>query len=656
LGRISIIVEISSNFRPEKTAMDENGKPKDQTTVQGETKKTWTVMVYLAGDNNLTSNCITVLQQLEAVKYTKEVRVLACFDSNTPWPKGSRYLAINGKRRTNDKDLDWEIYNDLIITEKRGHTLDEFPDSCLDKKPQGQSMKRTAMKRTDVAEGLKRFLKWAIRKHGKTDHYMLVLYGHGPVVAGKTFLARDNPASFLRMKDLSKLLAPYFKSERKLDILAFQNCAMNGIETAYELKDQVDYMIGSQGLVLAYGWPYERIISALVDNLKDPPIALAQKFLKACARHLMDFSVMDRSSEQSVCDLNRLNEQENLTTAIGSLSQTLQGALGFTQVPEARLLDDKDQLVLEFPVICDAVRIARLEAQSYWGETFVDVYDFCERLMKKCNESIVGNGELIERLSDLQYQRELGDTELMRKLNAIVECCRDVLRAVEAMVKYSYYIGSDLQYSHGLSIYFPWTMQQEPYTFYFRRKKREHALVNAFETYSGFAFAEDSGWAAFLRKFYLATLRKVRRADRKFDKKENKAAFSAGVVRESHTGPDEFLVAAQLQKTDSNTGINDYDVWSNVKNYPRRNYLSPSDCPRKLEEPGRYLAGTEFYPNLNSPPVSYLGWNVCEFVADVIKRKDNGTNGDRNQAKKEVSAQQNAAQELAKADIQQKLA
>jgi hypothetical protein len=84
LGRISIIVEISSNFRPEKTAMDENGKPKDQTTVQGETKKTWTVMVYLAGDNNLTSNCITVLQQLEAVKYTKEVRVLACFDSNTP--------------------------------------------------------------------------------------------------------------------------------------------------------------------------------------------------------------------------------------------------------------------------------------------------------------------------------------------------------------------------------------------------------------------------------------------------------------------------------------------------------------------------------------------------------------------------------------------
>src|SRR6185503_11989241 len=104
----------------------------------------WTVMVYLAGDNNLTSNCITVLQQLEAVKYKRNVRVLACFDSNTPWPKGSRYLAINGKWNKNNKHLDWEI----------------------------------PMKRTDVAEGLTRFMKWAMAQ-GPSEHYMLVLYGHG---------------------------------------------------------------------------------------------------------------------------------------------------------------------------------------------------------------------------------------------------------------------------------------------------------------------------------------------------------------------------------------------------------------------------------------------------------------------------------------------
>jgi hypothetical protein len=602
-------------------------------------------MVYLAGDNNLTSNCITVLQQLEAVKYNEHVRVLACFDSNTPWPKGSRYLAINGKRRTNDKDLDWEIYNDLIITEKRNHRI-EVPDFCKNDKPVGDHMKRT-----DVAEGLKRFLYWAMRSHDKTEYYMLVLYGHGPVVAGKTFLARENPSSSLRMKDLPRLLGKHFGPKRKLNILAFQNCAMNGIETAYELRNQVDYMIGSQGLVLAYGWPYEKIGSALVDNPDDEPIAVTQKILKACARHLIDFSVMDRSSEQSVCDLSTLRDPDpseprvpdpedpekprSVTEAIRNLSGVLQSVLKFTPVPEQRLWEDKRQKVLEYPTICDAIRIARLEAQSFWGETFVDVYDFCERLLKKCNEAIVVHGELITSLNNSDLQDQLRKSQLMSKLEQIIGCCDGVMKAVEGMVKHSYYIGPELQYSHGLSIYFPWSMQREPYSFVFRRNENDHALISAFETYSDFDFVKTSGWADFLREFYRATLRKVRRAKRTFAGPVIKGGLAAGMVHEISTGPEEVLITAQLQKTDSNTGGTDYEVWSNVKNYPRRYYLSPSDCPRKLEKPGRYQVGTEQYPDPNSPPVSYLGWNISEFVAEVIRRKDHG-----------VSEQQPMAEEV----------
>ena len=47
----------------------------------------WTIMVYLAGDNDLTSHCVSVLQQLEAVEYRDDVCVLACFESSTPWPR-----------------------------------------------------------------------------------------------------------------------------------------------------------------------------------------------------------------------------------------------------------------------------------------------------------------------------------------------------------------------------------------------------------------------------------------------------------------------------------------------------------------------------------------------------------------------------------------
>ena len=572
-------------------------------------------MVYLAGDNNLTANCISVLQQLEAVRYNKDVCVLACFDSNTPWPKGSRYLAVNCKSRKADNDLDWEIHNDLIRPNERDHDL-IVPDFCCgDDSPKGVPMKRTG-----VAEGLKRFLNWSMKNHNGSDRrYILILFGHGPVVAGKTFLARENPQSSLSLQELPEILGEHFGPDRKLDILACQNCVMNGIETAYAVKDQVDYMIGSQGLVLSNGWPYEKLISALVADPGASTSDITERMLKLCARHLIDFAVMDRSSEQSVCDLSKLRESQNIAVAIGELGEALKESLRFKQ--------QGDQLVLEFPAICDAVRLARLEAQSYWGETFVDIYDFCERLLKKCKQIVLATNDLRRTLRvNRAMEREIRQTPLMRKLRRIIECCKNVLNRVEEIVIHSYYICSDLQYSHGVSIYFPWSMPVEPYSF--EQSGNEYTLITAFQTYSDYGFVKDSGWAVFLKAFYGATLRKVRRAEREFVMLGENVSLSRGMVREDIRSPGDVYMTDSMRKTDSDHGSIDYSVWSNVKNYPRRNYVSPSDCDRRIEDAGRQRPGRGKYSDRSSPPISYLGWNICELVAEVIKKppSSNGRN------------------------------
>src|SRR3954447_3594184 len=76
----------------------------------------WTIMVYLAGDNDLTSHCVSVLQQLEEFKYPDEICVLTCFEASTPWPKGSRYLKVNCRHKDSEKKvLNWEIHNDLVV-------------------------------------------------------------------------------------------------------------------------------------------------------------------------------------------------------------------------------------------------------------------------------------------------------------------------------------------------------------------------------------------------------------------------------------------------------------------------------------------------------------------------------------------------------------
>ena len=579
-------------------------------------KSKWTIMVYLAGDNNLTSYCISVLQQLEAAlaKDNKEVCLLACFDSNTPWPKGSRYLAVNCCHRYIRKVVDWEIHNDLISPTKRGHKLKTNQFCALrQRNPNGTP----TYSRPVVAEGLKRFINWSVKQHRDSDRFMLVLFGHGPVVAGQTFLARENPPSSLRMEDLQEILGHHFgpDHDRRIDILACQNCVMNGIETAFEVRNHVDYMIGSQGLVLATGWPYEAMIKAITDDVDAPTNQIARNMMKACARNLLDFSVMDRSSEQSLCDLSQLRNGEGIVNAINELVTALNEGLEF-QHPQGK------PPALKYPVVRDAIKLARLEAQSYWQETFVDLYDFCERLLKQCRSVSRLNRKVLHEMKLAPHvSKSFRDTSLGQVLRKIVRCCIKVQEEIDKLICSSFYIGSDLQYSHGLSIYFPWTYPTNPYDFIRMPKGKDFWLKTAFETYSGYGFVQRSKWSSFLKKFFRATLRNMRRARQSF-KIDPNITFDLGIAE--NVLPENEVLTIDLQKSSPDTGIVDREIWSNVKNYPRRNYLSPADCPRKILSARCMEAGTRDFPNSQDPPVSYLGWNVTGLVAEVIKKSKNG--------------------------------
>jgi hypothetical protein len=283
---------------------------------------------------------------------------------------------------------------------------------------------------------------------------------------------------------------------------------------------------------------------------------------------------------------------------------------------------------LRYPAIVDAVKLARLEAQSYWGEIFVDLYDFCERLMKKCNEVVCSNNKLFVNLGcGESIPKKYRETDLLRVFREIARCCIDITNEIERMVPVSYYIGAELQYSHGLSIFFPWTLPTEPY-FFTQTANGDFTLRTVFDTYRHYSFSQDSGWGDFLKSFFKATLRKVRRSHREFVLRSETESLTQGLIQEVPRPPAEVLTI-DLQKSSSDTGRVDHDIWSNIKNYPRRNYLSPSDCPRKIDFAGCQKSGTKHFVHKDSPPVSYLGWNISGLVADVIAQKPVGeaTNG-----------------------------
>ncbi len=557
----------------------------------------WTIMVYLAGDNDLPAYCISLLQQLEAATHRDEVCVLACFDSSIPWPKGSRYFRISCGHRQVENEIDWEMYNDLVQV-NGGRNQDNEDDSVFTRPP--------------VAEGLRRFLDWAMREHYDRDNkYMLVLFGHGPAVTGQNFLVAENPPSYLRIEDLRDILRAHFGGDKpKLDILTFQNCVMNNVEIAYELREQANLMIGSQGLVLATGWPHQQIIDKVVEKPGEEPDNLAREMLKICARNMLDFSVMDRSSEQAVCNLKELRKS-NITAEIARLVELLIQGLSFAKGERG--------LRLRYPAICDAIRLARLDAQAYWGENFVDLYDFCGRLLKKCNQMVRAHGQILQELGiEEEYDGELRNTPVVTLATDIIDRCKAIREEVKRLVPHSYFIGSDLQYSHGLSIYFPWSEPGAPYLPTRQEETGDFKLNTAFEVYQqGFrGFVDDSRWAEFLKAFFAATLRNVRRTERSHELNKNVGlGLGAGVVSEVYQPQTEFLTGPEI-KSSPDTGRG--DIWTSVKNYPRRGYLSPPDADR-MERRAVHLKQGDFDPI--NPPVSSWGWNIQGLVAEAIKKE-----------------------------------
>lgn len=573
----------------------------------------WLVMVYAAGDNNLSANSIALMQDLEAANHIEEVRVLAAFDSATPIPQGARYLEINRRLEATNgfRSIRWPLHNDLLTPD----TGVVAPDFCA---PPGRAAGSPSQPTAEEALG--RFLDFA-RTNYVADRYMLVLYGHGNLVAGNTFLSDTNPPSFLKLDSFANILREHFG--RKIDILGFANCEMNGIETAVQLHGQVDFTIGSQGLMLALGWPFRRIVETVGENHDLDTKELTKKILRVCARNLLDFTLMDRSSEQAICDVTKFGIQDKLISAVRELSGHLQAGLALKP----------DNGEVRFPVVRDVVRLARLEAQAYFGEVFVDLHDFCELLVLKCNDVLGNLNSLVRTLFINAIPKENGnpprsfkkfllDWDDLEKVAAIATASWQVLEAFreERVVPDAYYVCPQLQYSHGLSIFFPWTLPVGPITFEpepgSSAQPADFRFRTPFEIYKQYQFADPNygDWARFLEVFFRATLRNVRRFEVEY-KPDEVLFFKAfdAVNREA------VVPAIDLRKTDS-TGEGDDCTCPQIKNYPRRFYISPADCRRRLTVFG--LPGNPEPTDSNviseKGGVSYLGWNIRGLVADVI--------------------------------------
>lgn len=196
----------------------------DPAPAPGPAKKKWTLLHYTAGDNNLVSFLESDVNEMEKVGSSEHMNVVVQFD------KGGD----NCKR----------------------YYLEADPDPNKINSPVLQDMGKTNMSDPKV---LADFIKFGMKNY-PAEHYALVIGDHG---GGWTGAVED--VSHHGWMDTPTIQAGLQMAEdetgQKIDLLGFDACLMANTEVAYELKDNVKYMVASEEVEGGNGWPYTPLLT-----------------------------------------------------------------------------------------------------------------------------------------------------------------------------------------------------------------------------------------------------------------------------------------------------------------------------------------------------------------------------------------------------------
>lgn len=224
---------------------DESGA----TDASSEVKEAeWTVMVYMAADNNLEYFALQDLNEMEIVgSVPDEVNIVVQID------RAAGY---------DTRDDDWSDTRRYYVSAD-GSPYDPDITSTLI-----ESLGETNTGNPDV---LRNFGTWAIQNY-PAKHYALVLWDHGGSWTG---IASDESADYdeLTMLELENALKQITQETDvpSLDIIGFDACLMGGFEVYSAIAPYSSYAVASEELIPGDGWDYLFSLQDLVDNPEMTP-------------------------------------------------------------------------------------------------------------------------------------------------------------------------------------------------------------------------------------------------------------------------------------------------------------------------------------------------------------------------------------------------
>jgi hypothetical protein len=340
--------------------------------------KPWTVLVWMAGDNDLQDFGTGDLGELKKTGSTDAVNVVVQLDrmsdSNT-----RRYYVRRGT--TADEDVvahlgetntgDPAVAADFLTWGMRTYPAEHYLAVLWN---HGSGIDETDIYRRAGAAGL------SVRRGAKPSSGVVPRSQVRAIVSHRTRRALfsttidsairtralaydDTSRDFLDNAELKRVLTKVKQAtKRKIDLLGFDACLMNLVEVAYQLRDTAGLIVGSQETEPGDGWPYDRVLADLAAKPGMSPAELGATIVR---RYVDSYS--NDAVTQSLLDLARMSTMKSVCDALG------------------RALEKAVRNPTEYAAITKAV----LNAQRYEYRDFLDLYDLCSQLKQRCKTQAV---------------------------------------------------------------------------------------------------------------------------------------------------------------------------------------------------------------------------------------------------------------------------
>jgi hypothetical protein len=404
-------------------------------------RKKWTVMVWMAGDNNLESFGEMDIAEMKRVGSNDDINVLVQFDSMKD--DHTRRYEITSKGDA-DRDIVQELGetntgDPLVAVDFFSWAITNYPAERL----LGVIWNHGAgIDDTDIYAEAARGARGpagagtpdrgAVRRALASRHRR-ALFGTTIAQAAhdRAIAFDDTSRDFLDNVELKKVLAEVKRQTRRtFDILGFDACLMNMIEVAYQLKGTSQVVVGSEELEPGEGWPYTRVLETIAANPEITGPELGSRIVDLYVESYRDGNVT-----QSAFDLERL---DGAAKAIDQLAKALTKAI-------------KD--AAEFTAVAKTLNAT----QRFDTADFVDLGHFCQELSKRSKSAAV---------------------------KSAAKGAADAFKTGEGFVLAERHRGTNVSNASGASIYFP------------------RGTVN--KAYGKLDFAKATGWKAFLDAFHKA--------------------------------------------------------------------------------------------------------------------------------------------------------